>query len=283
MYWYYDTTGKIIGHSDHPVVAWQESYKVVALSDTDSAPLVANPHGYTLPKGVITPMAQWHCTATTTSGTTTVTATLSNPPATLPSSVTWTLQSSTITGTVSSGGTATLDLTWHPSVATSQTTLSISASGTVGGGLALQSGSPASLQLVAPSTSGDPYLVAPTTYTQLRAYYLGLSPETQIQLLTQTLQNLYLVTALMGRTISEKILPALTSGTYTPITLSSAEQAALTNWQKNLQSSLLGWDSLLDGEGNPVAPYAEAMADAPRYLQSLHAYTHDCQTIPNLS
>ncbi len=283
MYWYYDQTGQIIGHSDQPVAAWQQAYTAVELSDTDSAPVIANPHGYTLPSGVITPMAQWHCTATTTSGTTTVTATLNNPPATLPSSVTWILQSSTITGTVSSGGTATLDLTWHPSVATAATTLSISASGTVGGGLTLQSGSTASLQLVSPRTSGDPYLVAPTTYTQLRAYYLGLSPETQIQLLTQTLQNLYLATALMGRTISEKILPALTAKTYTPITLSSAEQAALTNWQQNIQSSLMGWDSLLDGGGHPIAPYAEMMADAPRYLKGMQAYTQDCQEIPNLS
>ena len=283
MYWYYDSTGNIIGYSAMPNATWAKLYSQVELDATTSAPIQENPHGYTLPKGVITPMAQWHCTATTTSGTTTVTATLSNPPATLPSSVTWTLQSSTITGTVSSGGTATLDLTWHPSVATSQTTLSISASGTVGGGLALQSGSPASLQLVAPSTSGDPYLVAPTTYTQLRAYYLGLSPETQIQLLTQTLQNLYLATALMGRTISEKILPALTSGTYTPITLSSTEQAALTNWQTNIQSSLMGWDSLLDSGGHPIAPYAEMLADAPRYLKGMQAYTQDCQTIPNLS
>ena len=283
MYWYYDSAGKIIGYSATPHDAWAKLYSQVELDAETSAPMEANPHGYTLPSGVPTPMAQWSVTQATASGTTTITATLNNPPTTLPSSVTWTLQSSTIAGTVSSSGIATLDLTWHPSVATTRTSVSVSASGTVGGEITLHSGSSAPLQLVSPTTSGDPYIVAPTTYTQLRAYYLGLSPETQIQLLTQTLQNLYLATALMGRTISEKILPALTSGTYTPITLSSTEQAALTNWQTNIQSSLMGWDSLLDSGGHPIAPYAEMLADAPRYLKGMQAYTQDCQTIPNLS
>jgi len=73
-----------------------------------------------------------------------------------------------------------------------------------------------------------------------RAFYLGVSPETQIEVLTEALQDLYGADSLALNTLfaSNGVLAALSSGTSPLMTLTADEQNAWTDIQANVLGSM---------------------------------------------
>ena len=228
----------------------------------------------------------WTVTAAESASTTgqyAMTATLNNPGSSVPSTAIFAVAGGTINATVSSNqATATIQL--HASVASQPVAVQVSATGTVSGQTTINSGTAGiGLQLI---TSGTTPLVAPVgagSKAYLRAHYLGLTPATQIAILTEALQNLMITAAVSNRILTEKILPALQATTYTPITLTPAESAALTNWTANVQSNLVAWADLLDGSGQPIPAYSELQTQAPQVLTAMTAYNTAVASLPGLA
>lgn len=227
----------------------------------------------------------WTVTAaesTTTNGEYTLTATLNNPPSTPPSTATFSMAGGTISADVSSNqATATIQL--HASVASQPVTVSVSASGTVSGSTTINSGTAqVGLQLI---TSGTTPLVAPVgagSLAWLRAFYMGLTPENQVAVLTEALQNLAQSVAILGHFTATKVAPALQQATWAATDL-SAEQAALTNWVDNVAPNLLQWPDLLDASGQPTPAYAELQAQAPNVLSGIQGYNTAVNSLPGLA
>jgi len=142
---------------DAQEIAW-------ATTDTPSADAVWwQPQAYRVVNGQIVPVAYWTVAQSTASGTTTLTATLANPPSTPPASGTATIGQTTLTLPITSG-TMTLAVQPHPSLAAYTMPIQLTAAGTVAATAMVGEGPPApvGLQAVAPAASGDPYLIAPT-------------------------------------------------------------------------------------------------------------------------
>lgn len=188
--------------------------------------------------------------------------------------------------TVSSSHTATYAYTVHESLQKVAVPIVYSAKNTAGKTVFTSSGRGLTIGVQAVASSGSSTVeIAPTgtgSKAYLRAYWMGLSPETQIAVLTQALQNLMLTTAITNRLLTEKIIPMLEASSYSALSLSSAESAAIKNWSTNVQSNLVGWADLLDSSGNPIAPYSELQAQAPTILKAMQNYSHDVATLPGL-
>lgn len=231
----------------------------------------------------------------TSSGVTTITDTVSfahvsTVPSgwSYPSNIDVAVGSGTSSLTVSSSHTATYAYTVHASLQNVAVPIGYSAKNTVGHTmLTTSAGSPLTVGIQAVASSGTATVeIAPTgtgSRAFLRAFYMGLSHETQIAVLTQALQNLMLTSAITNRLLTEKIIPMLQASSYSALTLSSAESTAIKNWTSNVQSNLVSWADLLDSSGNPIAPYSELQSQAPTILKAMQNYAHDVATIPNLS
>ncbi len=204
----------------------------------------------------------------------TITATLSGPAANpVPTKVTFTVLGQTYTEAITSG-VATLLLDEHASVSGLQYTVEAATTGCVGASVTLGSAAaPVGLQVYQPA-SGNPQVapVGPGSKAFVRAWAMGLTAETQLEVLTQSLQNLMIALEPVAHILTSKIIPALTSATYAPITLTTAEQAALTNWQTNVEPHFTPLASLLDSSGNPIVQYAEMQTQAPQASQQAQAY-----------
>ena len=219
--------------------------------------------------------------ATTTPPTVTVTATLTGGNAT---SVTFTIGTSAQDVPLSNGA-ASIALRPHASVASLSLSVDASATGAVGD--AVDVGTPGgdtfALQLV-PPTSGGTYIIAPSgpgSKAFLRAWALGMDAEMQVEVLTESLQNLAVAVQVTNHMLLTKIIPALQSASYTPVDL-SAEAAALSNWNTNVIPHFTGLADLLDASGNPIAQYAELQAQAPQVATAQQAYAQAYAEIPNL-
>lgn len=216
----------------------------------------------------------------------TVSATLENPPSTPPSTATLTLASGTLSGTVSSN-----QVSWtvalHPSIVTQQITATVSASGTVSGsvtfgGTAQQIG----LQLV---TTATPPWVAPAgvgSKAFLRAFYLGLNPETQIEILTEALQDLFGGdTVLLHMLFDPKtgIIAALTSGTTPIMTLDSNTANLVNDIQTNVLPNLpFTLDTAYPAGGTRFPLYQSMVTMSSTFGQGALGYIQALQTIPGL-
>lgn len=268
MYWYYDSTGNIIGYSATPNATWAKLYSQVELDTATSAPIQANPHGYTLPSGVPTPMAQWTATQSTTSGTTTITATLNNPPATPPTSATMMIGTTAVSVPVTSG-TATIPVSLHATLSGYSVPVQVSATGTVATTAMVGAGSkpPVDVQAIAPTTSGDPYVIGPTgtgAKTFCRQVAMGLTPETEMEVLTLSAQNLFLTASMVADTLINKILPWAQQSAWSALTLTSEESAAITAFTTNLTPYLPSLGDLVTASGTPAMPQVSEMyAQAP--------------------
>ncbi|MCF8566924.1 hypothetical protein LLE49_19580 [Alicyclobacillus tolerans] len=153
MFWFlYDSTGTIKEKWETGATEWTNLNGYAgavsfALTDTTAQDAYANPSRYTVQKGALVAQPYW--TLTNTSGT--ITATLNNPPATPPTSCTFTVCGQTYTETVTNG-TATLTLQVHPSVANQQIDVAVSTTGCVDGVINIGgSSTDVSLQVIAPS------------------------------------------------------------------------------------------------------------------------------------
>jgi hypothetical protein len=223
--------------------------------------------------------------------------TLQNPPATnAPTSVNVLLLGQSIPVTLTDG-VGTLPVVVHPSVAganirvqvnvpsSEQTTPAVP---TVWTQLGSGNGPALGLQLGAPTASGDPYNVWPTSKTVLRAYYSGLLAGGSAALTAQTAQaqDLYTIVSVLAHATTKHVLPALTAASYSPVTLSADEQNALSDLQANVQPNMSQQLATIYPSGSGATrteAYQGVVDRASTYDQALTAYAEAVAAIPNLT
>lgn len=286
---YYDSSGAItsmVAAASPDVTPPPNPGAPLYLDDTQWADVWAHPGRYLIQGGA--PVLQPYLTLATATDTTTspptvtVTATLTSGTAT---EVAFTVGQSSETVALTNGE-ASIALQPHASVQALSLPVQASAAGTVGASVdvGIPGGDTFTLQLV-PPMSGSTYLIAPVgqgSKAFLRAWSLGFTAETQLAVLTEALQDLYVTTSSVMHLLTSKIVPALQAASYAPITLDAAETAALDHWQANLQPNLFAMSGLLDSSGSPIPPYSEAITNAPGYQQALSAYGGAVAAIPGL-
>lgn len=179
----------------NPPTSWNVTS--FAAIDTTAIIAAANPQWYLIqganPALVLQPY--WTATATVSSNTYTLTATLNNPPASPPTSATLTVAGGTVSASVSNNQ-ATFTVALHPSIAAQQILATVSASGTVSGSTMLggqSTGVPLKL-----STATTPHTVVPTGAPgkiQVIQYHLGVSHDAEMWLTLLTAVSAQLPTA----------------------------------------------------------------------------------------
>lgn len=259
--------------------------------DTDTptyAEVVAAPNLYVYQGGSVLATPNLTLASTEASGVTTLTATLASAPKTPPGDVAFALAGGSASVALASGA-ASLDVQLHPSIAGGSVPCSVGAIGCVGASIDLGTpGTTQALTLVAPGAPGNPsttaYLVAPTTRVQLRAYYLGLDAETQVQVLTQALQNMYLADSILLHFVLSRLLPQATASAWAALTLSADEQHALTDMQASLLPNfgmVLG--TVYPAGGTRVPQYAETLSQAPTVNLAAQEYAQAVASLPWLT
>ncbi len=248
----------------------------ITLNATQQA-VAANPSGYQYINGTFVALPYFTTTTSTTSGITTLTATLNNPPATPPPSATVTIGTSAISVPVTSE-TVTLPVSLHATLTGYSVPVQVSATGTVGATATVGSGGkpPVSVQAIAPTTSGDPYVIGPVgagAKTFLRQVAMGLTPETEMEVLTLSAQNLAISAGVGLRVLVEKIIPWAQQTTWSALTLSAEENAALTALPTNLTAYLPGLGDLVTSTGTPAMPQlSEMYTQAPQIQTAMTNY-----------
>lgn len=289
---YYGTTGKI-----QNIIAASANTKAPAnagtplyLDDADYADVWAHPSHYLIVNS--TPVLQPYLTTTKTTSSyiTMLTVILNNPPSTPPTNATLTIAGSTLTVDIANNQ-ATFTVALHPTVAMLAIPATVSATGTVSESLNIggtQTTPTIGLQLL-PATSSAPALVAPMgsgSKAWGRAFYLSVSPQTQIEVLTEALQDLYGADSLALNTIfaSNGILAALTSGTSPLMTLTADEQNAWTDIQTNILGSMpVTLANAYPSGGTRLPLYQSMVTMAPVFSEGALGYMQYLQTIPGLA
>ena len=247
------------------------------LLDTDYPTLLQTFSRYLIVGGLPTLQNYWTASATTISGTTTITATLNNPPSTAPTSAMVTIGTTTVSVPVSSN-TATIAVALHETLAGLSVPVQVGASGTVTGTVTVGAGGkpPTSVQAIAPTTSGDPYVIGPAgtgAKTFCRQVAMGLTPESEMEVLTLSAQNLYLSTALGMQVLMTKIIPWAQQTTWSALSLTTEESTALTALQTNLAKYFPGLADLVTSNGDPAMPQVSEMyAQAPALQTAAQSY-----------
>jgi len=295
MYVYYTAEGVIVAaiEASAPLATPPNNGGTpLYLDDTTYADVWRHPAQYRIINDIPVPQAYWTITQSTASGTTTLTATLNNPPpSNPPTSGTATIGQTTLTLPITSG-TMTLAVQVHTSLAAYAVPVQFTAAGTVAATALLGSGDPppVGLQAIAPTTSGNPYLIAPAgpgSKAFLRAFFLGVtSPEAQIAILTEALQDLLGADGLTLHLLYRPggIVSALTSGTNPLLTLTANEQNAWTDIQQNILPYLpvtLGNAYPSGGSRQPI--YQSMVNMAPQFNQGALGYVEAITTLPNLA
>ena len=244
--------------------------------NTEQQAVYATPTQYLYQNGAFVLQSYWTATQTTTSGTTTITATLNNPPATAPTSATVTIGTTAISVAITSG-TATLPVSLHTTLSGYSVPVQVSASGTVAATATVGSGSkpPVSVQAISPTTSGDPYVIGPTgtgAKTFCRQVAMGLTPETEMEVLTLSAQNLFMSASLAIHTLVTKILPWAQQSTWSALTLTAQETAALTALNNEVVPYIAGLQDIVTTSGTPAMPQISEMYTQAPQLQT--AATH---------
>jgi hypothetical protein len=192
-------------------------------TDTDAAQAVQFPAWYLVQNGALTLQAYWVVSTTSTSGTATITATLNHPPASPPTTATLTVAGSTYGAAVSTD-TAQWTLTIDPTIAGQAVPFIVSATGTVSATTAI-GGGPARVGQQSWTASDGSIAVGPGGAESL-AYVLGYEAGAISQ--AEIINALGSSVAELFHLVHAKVLPALQAATYTPLTLTADEQAALT-------------------------------------------------------
>ena len=251
------------------------------LSSADDAAVLASQHPQryrvTGTPPALTAQPYWTTAAATASGLTTVTATLTDAPSPAPSSATLAVAGGTLTAAVASGQ-ATFTLAVHPTLGTQQVAYTVSASGTVSALDTLGTTPPLIGQQLA-TISGTP-TVAPGGPGS-RDYVLGASA-VQLDFAAQ----LNAIAVGLGEALHllhARILPALEASTYTPVTLTANESAALANLNSTVLPAIVTTlDAIYPATGAPMPTY-QAMASS---MASVHGAIDTANaalaSIPNL-
>ncbi len=222
------------------------------------------------------PLPYWTTTAATASGLTTVTATL-NAATTAPASVTLAVASGTLSAAITSGQ-AAFTLAVHPTLGDQRVPYTVASSGAVSALDALGTTAPLIGQQLA-TISGVP-TVAPGGPGS-RDYVLGagavtLNPAAQLNAIAVALGEVLHV-------LHTRILPALEASTYTPVSLTANESAALANLSADVLPAIVTTlDAIYPATGSPMPTY-QAMASSMTAVQAaLDATNAALASIPNL-
>lgn len=284
---YQTTSGHILAANTQGLTPGTGEGVLQAPSNDDTAILAYNnPNRYLVTGSTPALVAQpfWTVTATASASTAaeySLVATLNNPPSTPPTTCAFNVAGGGITADITSNqATATIQL--HESVANQPVSVHVSASGTVSGQTTINSGTATTpLQLWTPS-SGIP-TVGPSgsnVASYLRQQAIGLTPANQFEIMTLNDQNLAIAVSVGLRTLVEKIIPWAKQTTWSPLSLTTAEDDGLNALSTQLVPYLLGAADLLDTSGNPIPPVAQAIAQAPQVQTALTTYAQWMSEIP---
>lgn len=247
---------------------------------------IANQGKYVVSSGqlILNNRPKLTCTATqpaTPNGQYTITATLSNPPATSPTSCTFTVAGQTYTAPISANQ-ATLTVSVHPSVANQSINITASATGCVSGSTNIGgSKTDVGLQAYTPTGSTIPTIAPVGTGSKgfLQSYY-ALSPATIYKLIA----DIGTVVGLLTDAVFNIIIPALQKSTYAPISLDANQTNTLndvkTNVLPNLYTTL---ENAYPSGGSKQIQYADYETDLASSYKAFQDYMSDLQAIPNLA
>ena len=140
-------------------------------------------------------------------------------------------------------------------------------------------------QLLPPAASGDPYLIAPTQDSILRAYHFGFlgTNAQQRDILTAAIQDLYVMMSMMAEFQTATVAPALQQSTWAPIDLTADQKNALALLQSdvlpNLSQTLA---TVAPTTGTPSVPFSGMVGRSAGWKAALGGYIQDKTSIPNL-
>ena len=295
MYIFYSSSGAIQdaveADSSDVKMSWiPPNTTALYLDDTTWQDVWDHRDRYLIVSGVPVLQPYFTLATTTASGVATITATLNNPPSTLPTDAAMAFLSTAVPLTLSgTPPTASMEVAIDAMVSQQAIVVSATAAGCVGASANLGAGTDSSaLQVFAPDATGNTsttaYRVATTSKTVARAYYTGISSvQNQLDVLTEALQNLYAADGLVMHVFFSKVLPALTQSSYTAVSLTSDESNALADVQTNLLQYLtLTLANAYPSGGSRQHLYQSMLNTSPAYNQGASGYVAFLADTPNL-
>lgn len=228
------------------------------------------PNRFLVQNGALVEQPYFSVSAQVSSGQATLTATLNNPPATPPTSATFTVLGQSISATLTNN-VATLTLAIHPSVMTQQVQASVSAAGCAQATVAL-GGTGITFPLQAYKDSSGNWHIAPTQKAVLQGYYASLVPQQEV-----AANTLVAVSLLADFVFDVLATPAVVSA------LSPNQQNAINDFKANILPNLPITSANAYPSGGPKEiHYANFEANMPKYAESVTGYNADVANIPNL-
>lgn len=241
------------------------------LDDTTWADVWANPSHYLIVNGA--PVLQPYLTASVASGT--VTVTLSNPSAAPPSSATVTVAGASLPVTLTNNaGTVAFQVDVNLPFTIPGT---VTAAGCVGASFTLGSGNAPSTPLQVIETSGA-YRIATTSAAYIEGFHAAsINQADQVNALAVAVAELL-------HLMHDKVLPALTASTYTPLTLTPDEQNALSDLTATVLPTIVPTLSALFPSGGSEMPVYTRMKSALSQVQTaMQGANTDLSGTPNLT
>lgn len=285
-------TGAIIPASQSHLTAQPpDGYTLFTLTETDTPTadeVWANSSLYTYTSGTVTgPMPYFSLTSSIASGIITVEATLNNPPTTLPTDTTLNVAGTSIFATLSAAAPYTTSATFTVDslVQSQMIDVSVTATGVKSASVNIGgNASPSSLQVIAPTTAGDPYRVTTTSKAYAAEAYLSQSNADLAAILgsLQTLVQMLIADVYGKGGIRESLAQA--SYTQVPFDAAGNEQNALADMQANLIPSI-GWllSNVYPSGGTQDYHYAATKTHLPSTTSAAQAYAKFVAETPNLA
>jgi hypothetical protein len=300
MYWFlYDSSGNIEESQRNDTTEWTNlnGYAgVISFDESDSVAKDAfnNKDKYIIQNNELVLQPYFTLASAVSNGTTAITATLNNPPVTLPTQATFSVLGQTYTETLTNGQ-ASLPLTLHPSIAEQQINVEVSAIGCVSGTLNI-GGSGASIPMKVVTTT-TPNTISPVYRSDGEAYYARVIPAETLFADIGTANSLVTHFAFDKVPAALRLMNSLINWaknpTYAPfalsdqdtadvatITLSVDEVNGLADIETNLMPSL--YTTLANAypqEGIKQLQYARYVADSQTSYNSFSDYVRDVQTL----
>lgn len=243
----------------------------------------ANPSKYLVQNGQLVVQSYITVTAaqsTTPNGQYTITATLNNPPATPPTSCTYTVGGQTYTAAISANK-ASLTVNVHPSIANQSITVTASATGCVSGTVSIGgSRTDVGLQAFIPTGSTIPTIAPTGTGSKifLQSYY-ALSPATLYRLIA----DIGTAVNVLTDAVFNIIIPALQKTTWSPVALDANQTSAINDIKTNLLPYLYTTlENAYPSGGAKQLQFADYEVDLSKSYAAFQSYVTDLQAIPNL-
>lgn len=152
--------------------------------------------------------------------------------------------------------------------------------------LGTQGGAAVGVQLVAPAAAGDPYLLGPTSKATLRRYYSGLMASmAQAQgAQTQQGQDLYTMVSVLCDWAVNTVNPHITGAAFAQVQLTPDQANAWDDIKANVVAHFSQTqDTIYPSGGSRSMPYADVVADAPKFEAALASYEKALTVYPNLT